>query len=110
MNKMQRIGMQQIGERIKSARAMAGMSQRDLGAAIGVSAMTISKWERGLVSLSSQHLLRLGTALGRKVEYFLRTRTVKVVPATYSPHCPNRRWLRPPRRLVPTEGGEEDDE
>ena len=86
--------MQRIGERIKAARAMAGMSQRGLGTAIGVSAMSISKWERGLVSLSSRHLLLLGNALGRKVEYFLRTRTVKIVPATYSPHCSNRRWLK----------------
>jgi len=91
---------QLIGERIKAARAMAGMSQRALGAAIGVSAMSISKWERGLVPLSSRRLLQLGEAMDRKVEYFLRTRTVKVVPAIYSPHCPNRRWLKPPKQLT----------
>lgn len=83
-----------IGERIRAARIMAGMSQRDLAAAIGVSAMSISKWERGLVSLTSGHLLKIGEATGRRIEYFVRSHKVKVIPTTYSPHCPNRRWLK----------------
>ena len=39
-----------IGERLKMARQMAGMSQRDLAEAAGVSAMAISKYERDLMT------------------------------------------------------------
>lgn len=93
--------MQRIGERIRAARLMAGMSQQQVADELGVSKMAVSKWEHGKVNLTSRHLLNLGCVLDRKVEYFLRPHTVKIVPATYSPHCSNRRWLKPPKQLTP---------
>ena len=54
------------GERIKQARKARGLSQRGLAALIGVSAMAISKWERGTLFPGSQRLIALAEALGVK--------------------------------------------
>ncbi len=71
-----------IGERIKAARRMAGLSQRALARQVGVSAMAISKYERGLDVPSSAVLIRLARALGVRVEYFMRpSRVILSQPA-----------------------------
>ena len=72
-----------IGERVKIARHAAGMSQRDLSEAVGVSAMAISKYERGLSVPGSAVLIRLARALGVKTEYFLRPTTVSLTAPSY---------------------------
>ena len=61
-----------IGERVKLARRLARLNQRDLAARVGVSAQAISKYERGLDTPSSGVLLRLGEALGVGLEFFFR--------------------------------------
>ena len=70
-----------IGERLKVARHTAALSQRALAGAAGVSAMAISKYERGLDIPSSAVLLRLAKALGVKTEYFVRPITVTLTTA-----------------------------
>jgi len=70
-----------IGERIKKARTMANMSQRDLAKAAEVSAMAISKYERDMDVPGSEVLLRLSKALGVKFEYFFRIISVTLSPA-----------------------------
>src|SRR5450755_3090184 len=72
-----------IGERIKSARLMAELSQRDLANAAAVSAMAISKYERDLDIPGSAVLLRLSKALNVKIEYFFRPTTVILSMLTY---------------------------
>lgn len=72
-----------IGERIKIGRRAAGLSQRALAEAVGVSAMAISKYERQLDTPSSGVLLRLAQALNVKTEYFLRPVTVTVAAPSY---------------------------
>ena len=61
-----------IGQRIKQARRMRGMSLRDLASRADVSAQAISKYERGINTPSSPVLLRVAKALDLKVEFFLR--------------------------------------
>jgi transcriptional regulator with XRE-family HTH domain len=61
-----------IGERIKLARAAAGLSQRRLADRVGLSAQAISYYERGDRSPDTAILLRLGEALGVRVDFFLR--------------------------------------
>ncbi len=78
-----------IGERIRSARVVAGKSQRDLAYAANVSAMAISKYERDMDIPSSPVLLRLADALGVKIEYFFRPATVTLSAPTYRRHA----WL-----------------
>jgi len=72
-----------IGERLKAARRAAGLSQRALAEAAGLSAMAISKYERGQDVPSSAVLLRLAQALNVKTEYFLRPVTVTITAPSY---------------------------
>lgn len=72
-----------IGERIKQARFLRRMSQRDLAAKVGVSATAISKYENGLITPSSRVLLKLAQALDVRVEFFLRPALVKTIEPTF---------------------------
>jgi len=83
-----------IGERLVSARRAAGLSQRALANAVGVSAMAISKYERDHMSPSSQVLLTLAKALNLRSEYFTRPARL----STTDPAFRCRRSLSPNRR------------
>jgi len=67
-----------INERILQARRLAGLSSRALAEQVGVSAMAISKYERGENVPGSDVLLRLAKALGVRVEYFFRSEAVEL--------------------------------
>jgi transcriptional regulator with XRE-family HTH domain/Zn-dependent peptidase ImmA (M78 family) len=72
-----------IGERLKAARYSAGLSQRALAKAVGVSAMAISKYERGLDVPSSGIVIKLAKALNVKAEYFFRPTTVSLISPAF---------------------------
>lgn len=72
-----------IGERIKSARNTSGLSMRELAEKAGVSAQAISKYERGINVPSSDVLIKLARALGKKVEYFFRPIEIKLSMPQY---------------------------
>jgi len=72
-----------IGERIKQARKIRGMSQRELAKGAGVSAQAISKYERDMNAPSSGVLLSLSKALGLGVEFFVRPRSVVRITPDY---------------------------
>lgn len=72
-----------IGERIKGARAMAGLSQRALADVVGVSAMAISKYENDHDTPSSSVLIHLARALNVKMEYFFRESKVRLSAPAY---------------------------
>ena len=66
-----------LEDRIKSARKLAGLSQRVIAEEIGVSQATISLWERGrLKPPDSTRLALIASACGVKLSYFSRARTV----------------------------------
>jgi len=75
--------MTAIGERIKAARILAGLSQEDLGKKLGVTKMAISKYETGAVTPNSTVLIALSKALEIKVEYFFRSTRVKLTKPSY---------------------------
>lgn len=75
-----------IGGRIRQARKAAQLSMRDLAAEAGVSAMAISKYERDLMTPSSEVLLALARALDMRVEYFLRPLELNVQPIAFRKH------------------------
>ncbi|QYZ78231.1 helix-turn-helix domain-containing protein [Methanofollis formosanus] len=79
-----------IAERIKVARKGAGMSQRDLGAAIGVTAPAISKYEKGEVIPNSRVLILLSEALNVNIDFFFR----KVAANLSEPHYRCRKSLK----------------
>jgi len=72
-----------IGERIKQARKIRGMSQRELAKRAEVSAQAISKYERDINAPSSGVLLRLSKALGVGVEFFVRPKSVARITPDY---------------------------
>jgi Zn-dependent peptidase ImmA (M78 family)/DNA-binding XRE family transcriptional regulator len=67
-----------LGERLKQARMVSGMSTRALAERAGISAQAISKYERNMDTPSSGVLIRLSKALNVKTEYFFRDRTVNL--------------------------------
>jgi Zn-dependent peptidase ImmA (M78 family)/transcriptional regulator with XRE-family HTH domain len=67
-----------LGERIKLARKMKGLSLRALADKAGVSAQAISKYERALDVPGSAVLLRLAQALDVRVEFFFRRPAVSL--------------------------------
>jgi Zn-dependent peptidase ImmA (M78 family)/DNA-binding XRE family transcriptional regulator len=70
----------QIGNRIKSARMLAGLSLRELSVAVNgiVSHNAISKYEKGEMMPDGIVLIALSKALDVKTDYLLRPQTVKI--------------------------------
>jgi len=71
---------EQIGNRIKSARMLAGLSLRELSDVLNgiVSHNAISKYEKGEMMPDSKVLIALSQALDVKTDYFLKTQTVEI--------------------------------
>lgn len=71
---------EQIGNRIKSARLLAGFSQRELSDALAgmVSHNAISKYEKGEMMPDSKVLIALSHTLDVKTDYFLRSQAVEI--------------------------------
>lgn len=71
---------QQIGNRIKSARMLAGLSLRQLSDALNgiVSHNAISKYEKGEMMPDSKILIALSQVLDVRTDYFLRPQTVEI--------------------------------
>lgn len=63
---------QLFGKRLKSARLGAGLSLRKLASKIGLTAQTLSNYERGQVMPKSPVVIELARVLKVKIEYFFR--------------------------------------
>lgn len=59
-----------VGQRLREARLLAGLSQAQLGARIGVSFQAVQKYESGENRLSASRLLAVAEFLGRPVSFF----------------------------------------
>jgi len=77
-----------IGERLKQARLGAGLSMDALVLRMGgrVSKQSISKYERGLSTPSTNVLLCISKALGLRTSYFFQERKAEVVFLAYRKH------------------------
>lgn len=69
-----------FGQRLRSARKMAGMSMESLAQATGalISKQAIGKYEKGQIKPSSEVLLALTKALDVKVDYFFRSSQLEI--------------------------------
>ncbi|WP_313049281.1 helix-turn-helix domain-containing protein [Pseudomonas soli] len=76
-----------IGERLKRARAAAGLSMQALGEQVGVSANMIKKYEHDQSIPSSGVLVRLCKALSVRAEYFFRPAKVELAGVEYRKRC-----------------------
>ncbi|HCJ6265389.1 TPA: helix-turn-helix domain-containing protein [Pseudomonas aeruginosa] len=72
-----------IGERLKRARAAAGLSMQELGQQVGVSANMIKKYEHDESMPGSSILLGLSKALAVRTEYFFRPFKVELKGVEY---------------------------
>lgn len=64
---------QELGNRIRSARTAAGMTQRDLATAIHLkNATDVSRYERGETDVPSHRIDLIAQATGRPRSYFVR--------------------------------------
>ena len=62
------IGMKSFGDRLREARTAAGMTQEQLGFALGVTKASISAWENGRETPSFRVLPELRSALNRSLD------------------------------------------
>ncbi|AIL64879.1 Helix-turn-helix domain protein [Rickettsiales bacterium Ac37b] len=60
-----------IGQKLKSRRITIGMSQEDLGNAIGVTFQQIQKYERGINKMSLSRLFDIASILNTPIIFFL---------------------------------------
>jgi transcriptional regulator with XRE-family HTH domain len=63
------------GERLRLARQLAGMSQQQLGAALGVSFQAVQKYEIGENRLSAGRLVKAAAYLGVDLAFFAKDHT-----------------------------------
>src|SRR5215469_959027 len=59
-----------VGQRLRQARLLAGLSQEELGVGIGVSFQAVQKYEHGENRLSASRLFRAAKLLDRPVSFF----------------------------------------
>lgn len=59
-----------VGKRLRSLRWMRGISQQELGSAVGIKFQQIQKFETGLSRISASRLYELGEALNVPIDYF----------------------------------------
>jgi transcriptional regulator with XRE-family HTH domain len=64
-----------VGQRLKQARLLAGLSQSELGSRVGVSFQAIQKYESGENRLSASRLLAVAEFLGKPVSFFFNELT-----------------------------------
>jgi transcriptional regulator with XRE-family HTH domain len=59
-----------LGERIRTRRTVGGMSQSELGEALGVSFQQVQKYEKGTNRVSAVRLEQIAAALNESMSYF----------------------------------------
>jgi transcriptional regulator with XRE-family HTH domain len=62
---------EQLGERIRTARAAKGWKQKHLAAEVDVEPITVSRWERGATTPDLDVVGRIADATGKPVSYFV---------------------------------------
>jgi transcriptional regulator with XRE-family HTH domain len=59
-----------VGSRLKSKRLMVGMSQDELGKAVGVTFQQIQKYEKGLNRIGCSRLFEISSVLDASISFF----------------------------------------
>ena len=71
-----------LGKRLERARRASGLGLRKLAELVGLSHMAISKFEKGVLTPSSDILIKLAKALGVSVE-FLRQKLLSLGQSSF---------------------------
>ena len=75
----------EIGHRIKSLRRSAGLSQANLGSALGVTFQQVQKYESGRSRIAADKLHQIAQTMGVDISYFYDTKTEGSVPEKGAP-------------------------
>jgi len=67
-----------VGSRIRARRGLLGMSQKDLGAKVGLTFQQIQKYERGANRIGSGRLYEFSKILGVPIAYFFDDMSVEL--------------------------------
>ncbi len=70
-----------VGKKLKARRVIIGVSQEELGRAVGITFQQIQKYEKGQNRMSASRLFELSKALGVNVSYFYES-LYNEMPAT----------------------------
>lgn len=62
-----------MGTRLRTARRASGFTQKELAEELGVEAITVSRWERGVTSPSLPRLRRIAELTGTAVSELVRS-------------------------------------
>jgi transcriptional regulator with XRE-family HTH domain len=74
-----------VGKRLRSARSLAGLSQRELGNALGVGFHAVNKYEKGRNRMSGARLAAASQALSVPLSYFFEEDPPDAVPEAGAP-------------------------
>lgn len=66
-----------IGENIRAARKITGLSQRELGEKLGIAFQNLSVWENGKCAPSAKYLLKLSEILSISLDQIVSPEGVK---------------------------------
>jgi len=61
----------ELGEKIRQARAIAKISQKDLAKIIGIGRVSLLKVEKGEREVNTSELKKIAEVIGKPVEFFL---------------------------------------
>jgi SOS-response transcriptional repressor LexA len=117
-NKTKRAPLRDWASQITKLRERLEINQAELARRMECSAMTISRWERGLLQPSAEHFIQLGN-LGNKSEAWFFWEKAGIQPAkmveSLAGSAGGRRWQRSPKlngahagRKAPASGNRQD--
>jgi len=70
-----------VGERLRTARRVAGLTQKQLAAELGVEAITVSRWERGVTIPSLPRLRQIAEITETTVSDLVRAQDAATAQA-----------------------------
>ncbi|MCJ2081043.1 helix-turn-helix domain-containing protein [Methylobacterium sp. J-090] len=80
----------EIGPRIKSLRRSAGLSQANLGSALGVTFQQVQKYESGRSRIAADKLHQIAQTMGVDISYFYDTKPEGSAPEKGTPPAVGR--------------------
>jgi transcriptional regulator with XRE-family HTH domain len=90
----------QVGRRVRLAREHAGLTQVELGRALGMSFQVVQKYEQGEIRVSASRLVQLSRLLRKPVAFFFETLDAASAPRAHGTlEGGERELLRAYRRI-----------
>src|SRR5262245_20111678 len=80
-----RPGLAPLGKRIQQARRGAGLTQPQVGRALGVSKQQVSHWETGRSDITREHLLHLAKLFNVEMDWLARGTLIEVAAPAPTP-------------------------